>query len=97
MILGRKVDDKDNYLSELKSDNISVFVGTSLNDVERVFSDHSIDAVFMGAGLQVDDRLSILKYVMENGLSTSIHMKDRNSGREGMIPFVKSIVQSIYE
>ncbi len=91
------MDYKDKYISELQTDKITVYVGTSLIDVEREFAFRSIDALFIGAGLQVDDRLSILRYAMENGLSTSIHMKDRNSGREGMIPFVKNILKSIYE
>ena len=66
--------------------------GTSLADVKQAFQAQDIDVVIMGAGLDLEDRLEIIRFIFESSKSTTVHVKDWDSGPKGMIPFVNAIL-----
>jgi hypothetical protein len=51
----------------------------------------------MGAGIDLNVRLDIIRYIFETSQSTTVHMKDWESGPKGMLPFVNSILNELKE
>jgi hypothetical protein len=95
LLLGRLPFDLDNWRPiESKFGLSPLLSGTCLEDVEKSFeeSQGGIDHVIMGAGLALEDRLDIIRCVFEKSDATTVHMKDRASGREGFRDFVERIL-----
>jgi len=93
LLLGRTPFVLDDVRAALHpSLDIAVLTGTSLEDVAAAFVDHQIDTVILGAGIDSETRLEIIRYVFEASQTTTVHMKDRASGRGGMMPFVNAIL-----
>lgn len=83
----------DDAKSRLNDPDLEIFGGTGIDDVRAIFSYHAdIKHVFMGAGLDVETRLSIIREVFRLSESTSVHVKDATTGPEGFFPFVKAIL-----
>ena len=95
LLLGRKPFILDDVRDNLAVQDMTLFSGTTLSDVRQVFDENSIDIVIMGAGLDLDIRLEIVKYIFTVSDSTTVHMKDRDSGQQGMLPFVNSILKGL--
>ena len=95
LLLGRKATIVDNVKNGIDSTTINLFGGTNLQEVKTIFSQHTIDIVIMGAGIDLQNRLEIIKYVFETSNSTSVHMKDWDSGPAGMLPFVNAALSSV--
>jgi len=93
-ILGRKGIVVDEAKAKLNMSNLETYGGTGMDDVRTVFSSHAnIKHVFMGAGIDIETRLEIIREVCRVSSSTSVHMKDAMSGPEGFLPFVKAILE----
>jgi len=92
LLLGRKSTIVNDVKDGIKTTNIKLFGGTSLADVKATFAQCKIDVVIMGAGLEINSRLEIIKYIFETSNYTTVHMKDWNSGPAGMIPFVNGVL-----
>lgn len=92
LLLGRTPFDPQTIQSEIVVPDIDLLTGTDLDDVAAAFSQGSVDVVIMGAGLALNDRLAIIERVFESSESTSVHMKDRASGQQGMMPFVNAVL-----
>ena len=77
--------------------NISIFGAVTLADVKRVFTDNEkkIDIVITGAGIELEDRLEIIKYIFETSDNVSVHMKDRASGQQGFLPFINQVLTGL--
>lgn len=95
LLLGRTAFALENVQKHLSMPDVTLFSGTTLEDVQKVFGERAIDIVIMGAGLGLEERLQIVRHVFSVSNSTTVHMKDRNSGREGMLPFVKGLLQGL--
>ena len=81
-------------------DNLQIHAGTSLSDVERVLGtraapNHKIDHVFMGAGIELDKRLEIVRAVYERSDTTTVHLKDAASGPKGFLVFVRAVLEGL--
>lgn len=92
LILGRTEIVLDTLEDSLDVEDVTLFSGTSLGDVKKIFEENDIHIVIMGAGLDIDLRLQIIKHVFTASKSTTVHMKDWSSGPQGMLPFVKGIL-----
>ena len=92
LLLGRKGIIVDDVKGSIDAPDINLFGGTSLEDVKDTFVQNEIDIVIMGAGLEINDRLDIIRYIFETSNSTTVHMKDWDSGPAGMLPFVNGIL-----
>jgi len=95
LLLGKKGIIVDDVQHQLRLPHIELYGGTNLDDVQAVFAEHKIDHVIMGAGIELDNRLNIIKTIFELSDSTTVHMKDFSSGPKGMFPFVKAILQAM--
>ncbi len=82
----------DDVKSKIDAQDVNLFGGTTIDDVKQVFEDQSIDVVIMGAGIDIETRLEIIRYIFEVSKSTTVHMKDWDSGPAGMLPFVNGVL-----
>lgn len=95
LLLGRKGIIVNDVKDSIDATDINLIGGTSLQDVKDAFSQHDIDVVIMGAGLDINDRLDIIRYIFETSNSTTVHMKDWDSGPTGMLPFVNGVLNGL--
>ena len=74
------------------------FAAPGLSEVQQVFekNNNAIDIVIMGAGIELDKRLEIVRYVFKASDITTIHMKDRATGPEGFVPFINNVLTGLY-
>lgn len=93
LLVGRRGIVLDEVRKEITAQDVTLFDATTLEDVRNVLAEHPIDTVIMGAGLDLEMRLQIVRHVFEASDSTTVHMKDRDSGPEGFLPFVKEVLE----
>ena len=72
---------------------VTLLAATNLEQVKAAFATHKIDAVIIGAGVDLDQRLAIVRHVFEASASTTVHLKDSNSGPQGFLPFVDAVLR----
>ncbi len=75
--------------------DVDLFAGTSLDDVTEVMAAQPIQHAIMGAGIDLDTRLAIIEHLFTESTSTTVHMKDRDSGPAGMLPFVNGVLTGL--
>lgn len=96
LLLGRMPFVLDDVRATLHpSLDVDVLTGTSVEDVSAAFAEHEIDTVIMGAGISLEMRLEIVRHTFEVSETTTVHMKDRASGRSGMMPFVNAVLRGL--
>lgn len=61
--------------------------------VRQLDTEPGISCVIMGAGLEDDIRGDLIGIIAEKRPDVCIHLKDRASGPNGMVPFVRQVVQ----
>lgn len=92
LLLGRKGILVEDAKAQIDDPNITVHSGTCLEDVKSVFAETHIDQVFMGAGIEIEKRLEMVKEIFCLSQMTNIHLKDVTSGPAGFLPFVKRVL-----
>ena len=97
LLLGRTGIVLDNVRNGISVDNVDFLAGTSLDDVRRAFSENTIHLVIMGAGIDLETRLAIVRHIFEESTGTTVHMKDWDSGPKGMLPFVDGVLTGLSE
>ena len=97
LLLGRTDTVLDSVTQQLDLSNVKLFGGTSLEDVQIIFEKESIDSVIMGAGIDLTVRLQIIQHIFTVSKGTAVHMKDWNSGPDGMLPFVNGVLNGLVE
>ena len=95
LLLGRTGIVLDDVRPHVDADDVELFAGTSLDDVRRIFAAQPVDVVIMGAGIDLDTRLEIIRYIFTASTSTTVHMKDWDSGPQGMLPFVNAVLKGL--
>lgn len=95
LLLGRTGVDIDNVQQQLRMPDLQLFGGTGLDDARSALAQASIDHVIMGAGIDLEIRLAIVREVFSSGDTTTVHMKDRVTGKEGFVPFVRSVLRGL--
>jgi hypothetical protein len=79
---------------QLTVKNVAYFAASNLAEVQQVFAqnNNAIDIVIMGAGIELEKRLEIVHYIFNTSNTTSVHMKDWNTGPEGFVPFINNVL-----
>jgi hypothetical protein len=95
LLLGRKVTVLKTLKEQIDRKDINLAFGTSLDEVKNLFKENQFEVVIMGAGLELSDRLEIINYIFTTSKSTTVHMKDWDSGPTGMIPFVNGVLNGL--
>lgn len=98
LLLGRKGIIAQDAISHINNPRFTIYGGTCIEDVRTVFAQtqNKIDHVFMGAGIDLDNRLDIVREVFESSGETAVHLKDAKSGPAGFLPFVKGVLEGVY-
>ncbi len=73
----------DDVLRELSVQDVTLLGGTSLDDARTACADRSADVVIMGAGIDLEARLETVRHIFTVSNSTTMHMKDFDSGPQG--------------
>ena len=70
------------------------FAVPDLKIAQQVFekNNNAIDIVIMGAGIELEKRLEIVRYVFTISNRTTLHMKDWETGPEGFVPFINGVL-----
>ena len=63
--------------------------------MRSAFAQADIDHVIMGAGLDLETRLEIVREIFLTSDTTTVHMKDFASGPDGFLPFVRSVLTGL--
>lgn len=75
--------------------NLRLVGGTGLDDVRSCLAEGGLDHVVMGAGIDLETRLEIIREVFQSSDTTTVHMKDRISGKQGFLPFARSVLRGL--
>ena len=73
------------------------FAAPDLKTAQQVFekNNNAIDIVIMGAGIELEKRLEIVRYVFTTSNTTTVHMKDWETGPEGFVPFINGVLSGL--
>jgi hypothetical protein len=84
-------------LDHLTIKNAQYFAAASITAVRQVFekNNNAIDIVIMGAGIELEKRLEIVRYVFNTSNTTTVHMKDWETGPEGFVPFINKVLSGL--
>jgi hypothetical protein len=63
--------------------------------VRFAFAQADINHVIMGASLDLETRLEIVREIFLTSDTTTVHMKDFASGPDGFLPFVRSVLTGL--
>lgn len=95
LLLGRTAAVLEDAERQIELGGFELLARTGIDGVRGAFAERHIDHVIMGAGLDLAVRLEIVREVFERSDTTTVHMKDRNSGPEGLLPFVRAILTGL--
>jgi hypothetical protein len=84
-------------LDQLIIKEAQYFAAPGLPEVQQVFekNNNAIEIVIMGAGIELEKRLEIVRYVFNASNTTTVHMKDWQTGPEGFVPFINRILSGL--
>ena len=82
---------------ELVIKNAKYFAAADLSHVQQAFAknNNAIDVVIMGAGIEHEKRLRVVRYIFNVSNTTTVHMKDRATGPEGFVPFINAVLKGL--
>jgi hypothetical protein len=95
LLVGRLGAVVEEAQRQLQLPEVQLSVATGLDDVRAAFAQGDIDHVVMGAGLDLEVRLEIVREVFLASDRTTVHMKDFASGPSAFLPFVRSVLAGL--
>lgn len=83
--------------SGLNIKDVQYFAAPDLKTAQQVFQENNnaIDIVIMGAGIELGKRLEVARYVFNTSNTTTVHMKDWETGPQGFVPFINSVLSGL--
>lgn len=96
LLIGRMPFEIDLWAKELAIPDVKLYAATHEAEVRALLAAKPVDVAILGAGLALETRLAIVRHIFEVSDSTTVHMKDFASGREGMLAFVKGVLTGLY-
>jgi hypothetical protein len=95
LLVGLKPENMEKATHQLQTLPVQLMTATSVPEVESAFESARIDHVIMGAGLDIETRLAVVRYVFTVSTSTSVHMKDFGSGSGGFPSFAGRVLAGL--
>lgn len=96
LLIGRIHFDQDEARAALDPAlDLELFTGASLDDVELVLSNHPIDTLIIGAGVDPDTRVAIMRRVLAVSDSTTVHLEGEDSDGNGVMPFANGVLTGL--
>ena len=97
LLLGRTGVVVDEVHRQLDVAEVELIGGIGIDDVRAAFARTNVDHVVMGAGMDLETRLQLVREIFESSEKTTVHLKDRVSGPEGFLPFVGAVLRGLRE
>lgn len=96
LLVGKSLTDVP-PLDQLIIIDVHYFAAPTLAAVQQAFekNNNAIDIVIMGAGIDLEKRLEIVRYIFNVSNTTSVHMKDWETGPEGFVPFINRVLSGM--
>ena len=84
-------------LDQFTIKDVQYFAAPDLKTVKQVFekNNNGIDIVIMGAGIDIEKRLEVVKYVFNTRNTTTVHMKEWETGPAGYVPFINRVLTGL--
>ena len=95
LLIGKTTMVLDEAKATLGLPEEALLAATDLAEVEEILQAQQVSHVFMGAGIEVELRLQIVRAVVQHSETATIHLKDAASGPKGFLPFVKAILSAL--
>lgn len=95
LLLGRSGVVLDDVRSAIDTTGITLYASSTFDDVKTVTANAPIDTVIMGAGIDLDTRLAMIRHIFETSNGTTVHMKDRDSAKAGMLSFIDAVLTGL--
>jgi hypothetical protein len=95
LVLGLNKTIIDEMAGNLDLPRVDLHLGTGIDDLRGVFARGPVDHVIMGAGLDLDTRLTLVREIFTLSQTTTVHLKDVASGPAGLLPFVRSLLSGL--
>jgi hypothetical protein len=95
LLLGRLGVVVEDAQEQVRMPDVQLLVATGLDEVRSAFAQADIDHVIMGAGLDLEARLEIVREIFLPSDKTTVHLKDFASGPDGFLPFVRSVLAGL--
>jgi hypothetical protein len=95
LLLGRLGVVVEDAQQQLRMPDVRLHLATGLDEVRSAFAQADIDHVIMGAGLDLEARLEIVREIFLASDKTTVHLKDFASGPDGFLPFVRSVLAGL--
>lgn len=96
LLVGLKPTVVDLVRERVAVPGLEVAGATDLAEVRAAFAEAPVAHVIMGAGLELGQRLDIVRAVFEISDATTVHLKDFASGPEGFGPFAESVLRGLH-
>jgi hypothetical protein len=82
---------------QLNIKDVQYFAAPDLKTIQEIFekNNNAIDIVIMGAGIGLEKRLEVVRHVFNVSNTTSVHMKDRETGPQGFVPFINRVLSGL--
>jgi len=80
---------------ELAIPGVEFELGSSMEELRAALERGTFDHVIVGGGLPLDVRLQLVRAVFEHSDAITVHMKDRASGPQGYVPFIRAVVAGL--
>jgi hypothetical protein len=95
LLLGRTSAVIGDAEQHLDMPGVQLIGATGIDDVRAAFARLRIDHVIMGAGLDLEDRMRIVREIFQLSTTATVHMKNREPGPEGFLPFARSVLRGL--
>jgi hypothetical protein len=95
LLIGRTAPPLEAARSDILAPNLEVRTGTGYAEVISALEAGRVDHLIMGAGIDLEERIRIVRAVFERSDTTTVHLKDRASGQAGMGEFVRSVLAGL--
>lgn len=96
LLIGRLNIVVEDAKDQLDMPDVEFFTATELSEAKAIFRDHSIQHVFIGAGIEIEQKLEIVRAVFQDSDNTTVHLKDIASGPKGFSPFVQAVLSGLH-
>ena len=95
LLIGRTGVVIDDVQQQLRMPDIRFFGGTGVDDVRAAFAQAAIDHAIMGAGIDLETRVQIVREIFLASETVTVHLKDHASGPQAFLPFVRSVLSGL--
>jgi hypothetical protein len=92
LLLGRTGVVVEDVQRQLSLTDVELLGGVGIADVRTAFARAQVDHVVIGAGIDLETRLQIVREIFQLSGKTTVHLKDHSSGPEGFLPFVGAVL-----